>query len=79
MFELCLFVTQTSPLGANASARGPTPTAISASFWLSAVLNTLTVSLSWLTTHSRPLRTAIWPEITGGAAVSGRCTSCEKV
>ena len=77
--QLVRFVTQTSPFGANASARGAVPTAISASFWLFAVLNTLTVSLSWFTTHRRPPRNAIWPETTGGAAVSGRCTSCENV
>src|SRR4026209_2467449 len=79
MLEVARLVTQASPSGANASARGATPTTTSASFWLSAVLKTLTVSLSWLTTHSRPERIASWLEIRGGAAVSGRCTSCENV
>ncbi len=47
-------VTQTSPFGARAIDRGAVPTAISASFWRLEALNTLTVSLSWLTTQRRP-------------------------
>src|SRR5262245_28651106 len=47
-----LLVTQIRPLGATAMDRGAVPTAISASLARVTVLKTLTLSLSWLTTHS---------------------------
>jgi hypothetical protein len=51
----CLFATQTMPFGASASVRGPVPTATSASLARVTASNTVTESLSWLTTHKRLL------------------------
>ena len=55
MVALSLLVTQTSPFGAMATARGAMPTAISATLVFVAVSKTLTESLSWFTTHNRSL------------------------
>ena len=79
MLELRRLVTQTSPFGAIASARGALPTAISPSFWLLDRLNALTVLPSWLTTQSRPALSARFEDSAGRPLVSGWCTICAKV
>ena len=80
---LCLFVTQMRPFGATATLRGAAPTAISAIFACVTALKTLTVSLSWLTTHTRlPAARgshATVLEAVGRFAVSGKCTACTNV
>ena len=55
MDEAPLLTTQIRPSGATATDRGIEPTATSASRRLVAVSNTLTLSLSWFTTHKRVL------------------------
>src|SRR5258706_13990157 len=52
MESLRLFVTQINPFGATAIERGATPTASSTCLTRVTVSNALTLSLSWLTTHS---------------------------
>src|SRR5690349_15315769 len=79
----CLLVTQILPSGATATVRGDAPTLTSASFALVEALNTLVVSLSWFTTHTRlpPARVsyAMFADDAGRFAVSGRCTTCTNV
>jgi hypothetical protein len=84
MDALCLLTTQTLPLPATANVRGATPTAISPSRKRFTASNTLTESLSWLTTHklALPLEgawTAMLLDAVGGDAVGARCTSCRKL
>ena len=72
-----LLATQTMPFGARASVRGALPTAISASLARVTVSNTVTESLSWLTTQTRGLpvargSTRIFAEALGRLAVGGR-------
>ena len=51
--ELRLLLAHTRPFLANAIVRGAIPTGTSPSLAFVAALNTLRLSLSWLTTHSR--------------------------
>ena len=76
----CLATTQIMPFGARAIDRGAMPTATSPSFARVAASNTLTLSLSWFTTHSRGFApggfsTSRLPDAAGGFAVAGRYTA----
>src|SRR5688572_2722331 len=78
----CLLATHTLPLGANASVRGPAPTAICASLVLFAASKSDTELLSWLTTQRRPppfASNTMLLDMEGRFAVSGRCTTCVSV
>ena len=84
MESLRLFVTQTKPLAATAIERGAVPTGTSASLVRATASKTLTLSLSWLTTHSLGLPVAgVWEtmlvEVLGLLVVAGRYTVCRKL
>src|SRR5438105_15931530 len=75
-----LLVTHIAPSAARARLRGALPTATSPSLARVTASNTLTESLSWLTTHSRGLPLAgvsvsTLVDAVGRVAVSGRQTA----
>ena len=84
MLALFLLVTQIRPSGATATVRGEIPTLIAVSSTLDALSNTLTESLSGLTTQildGFPLRfsTVMGVEFVGFLAVLGVATACKNV